>query len=839
MMLSHYTYGEFVRRPGRTLLTLAGIVIGVAGVFAIALTVNTTRNAYRQMFADLTGRASLEVVAEGGGGFDPAVAEIVASVPGVHSARPVVQMVAGIVTGELPLGVMVIGTDPASDDESAAHLVEGRQLAADDEVLLVDNFARSLKLAVGGKARVIAPGGFRELTVAGIVEPSGIAGFNGGAVLFVTLPAARKMFKLEDQVTAIPIEVVDNGDAERVRDAVASRLPPGLEVRSPATRGELARHSLFGAEQGLSTLSAVSIVAGAFVILNSFLMSLGERRRQLAILRAIGVTRKQVTRLLVREAVILGIVGMVLGVVVGLVASMLLARTMEQLLGITLRDMELTAQPFVLAALFGPGMAVLAAFAPARRAAQRPPLADLLGLQLQAGDGMARRMRRMGTWLGIGSVTMIVLLVTGSLPIWLRVNISAPLMGLFLVSGILLSPAALPPISRLVARLLDSAWGIEGRLALAQLEKNPVRSSLTAAVLCVALIISISMGQSIRNNIHDVEEWSQRTFTADYLVRGTLPELSYALGAQLPETLRAEFSALPDVKSVHELNLIQAKTQGEAIVVMARTFDDEATATLDIAEGERSAVVAGLLAGQAVVGTALAQRLELGIGDSLILKTRRGEHAIPIAGKVTEYVAGGMAVYLERKAAQELFAFEGADVYMVTAQPGRLEPLGEAMHAFCEPRGLMLQSNAEFRARIHHMMAGVIGFLWMLMALVFVVASLGIVNTLTMNVMEQTREIAVLRSVALLRGQVRTMVLYQALTLALSSLLPGVGMGLLLAFLMNLSTHVLLGQMVEFQADGWFVVICAAGCLAIACGAAWIPGRRASRLAIVRALQYQ
>ncbi len=706
-------------------------------------------------------------------------------------------------------------------------------------MLLVDNFAHSLKLEVGGKAKLIGPGGFRELTVAGLVEPSGIAGFNGGAVLFVTLPAARKMFKLGDQVTAIPIEVADNGDAERVRAEVAAQLPAGLEVRSPATRGELARHSLFGAEQGLSTLSAVSIVAGAFVILNSFLMSLGERRRQLAILRAIGVTRKQVTRLLVREAVILGIVGMVLGVLVGLVASMLLARTMEQLLGITLRDMELTAQPFVLAAIFGPGMAVLAAFAPARRAAQRPPLADLLGLQLQAGDGMARRMRRTGTWLGIGSVTMIVLLVTGSLPVWLRVNISAPLMGLFLVSGILLSPAALPPISRFVARVMGSAWGIEGRLALAQLEKNPVRSSLTAAVLCVAMIISISMGQSIRNNIHDVEEWSQRTFTADYLVRGTLPELSYALGAQLPEALHAELMALPDVAAVHELNLIQAKTAGEAIVVMARSFDDEATATLDIAEGERSKVVSGLLAGEAVIGTALAQRLELGIGDSLMLRTRRGEHAIPIAGKVTEYVAGGMAVYLERKAAKELFAFDGVDVYMVTAKPGRIGELGEAMQAFCGPRGLMLQSNAEFRARIHHMMAGVIGFLWMLMALVFVVASLGIVNTLTMNVMEQTREIAVLRSVALLRGQVRTMVLYQALTLALSSLLPGVGMGLLLAFLMNLSTHVLLGQMVEFQADWWFVLICAAGGLAIACGASWIPGRRASRLQIVRALQYQ
>ena len=125
-----------------------------------------------------------------------------------------------------------------------------------------------------------------------------------------------------------------------------------------------AQHSLLGAEQGLSALSVVSIVAGAFVILNSFLMSLGERRRQLAILRAIGVTSSQITGLLLREALILGIVGMLIGMAVGLAVSVALVGTMEQLLGVTLRRLELAPQPFILAALFGPGMALFATFAP-------------------------------------------------------------------------------------------------------------------------------------------------------------------------------------------------------------------------------------------------------------------------------------------------------------------------------------------------------------------------------------------------------------------------------------------------------------------------------------------
>ena len=162
------------------MLTLAGIIIGVAGVFAIALVINTTRHAYQQMFADLTGNAALEIVAEGGGGFDPAFAKELTAIRGVRSAEPVVQMVAGLVNGDNPLGVMVIGNDPAHDEEAVTHLVAGRGLAADDEVLLVDNFAKSLKLAVDSKVRLLSRGGINEFRVAGLVEPSGIAGFNGG-----------------------------------------------------------------------------------------------------------------------------------------------------------------------------------------------------------------------------------------------------------------------------------------------------------------------------------------------------------------------------------------------------------------------------------------------------------------------------------------------------------------------------------------------------------------------------------------------------------------------------------------------------------------------------------
>ena len=164
-------------------------------------------------------------------------------------------MVAGLVNGDNPLGVMVIGTDPATDEEAASHLVSGQRLSADDEVLLVDNFARSLKLAVGEhRAAASAAGRATSFASWGWSSPAAWPASTAAQWCLCRCPRAARLFKLGDQVTAIPIVLADRADQDAVRDAVASRLPPGLSVRSPAARGELAQHSLFGAEQGLSAL---------------------------------------------------------------------------------------------------------------------------------------------------------------------------------------------------------------------------------------------------------------------------------------------------------------------------------------------------------------------------------------------------------------------------------------------------------------------------------------------------------------------------------------------------------------------------------------------------------
>jgi predicted ABC-type transport system involved in lysophospholipase L1 biosynthesis ATPase subunit len=159
------------------------------------------------------------------------------------------------------------------------------------------------------------------------------------------------------------------------------------------------------------------------------------------------------------------------------------------------------------------------------------------------------------------------------------------------------------------------------------------------------------------------------------------------------------------------------------------------------------------------------------------------------------------------------------------------------LQTFRAAQGLRLQSKADFRAAVDQVIQSVLGFFWGLVVLVFVVASLGIVNTLTMNVLEQTRELGILRAVAMTRGQLARMVVAQAIALAFISLLPGAPLGILMAFLMHRSAVSVLGQEVVFYLDGWFITACCLAGLVIAVLAAFFPARRAARLSIVGALQ--
>jgi putative ABC transport system permease protein len=240
-----------------------------------------------------------------------------------------------------------------------------------------------------------------------------------------------------------------------------------------------------------------------------------------------------------------------------------------------------------------------------------------------------------------------------------------------------------------------------------------------------------------------------------------------------------------------------------------------------------------------VVGAPLAEKLGIGVGDEIVLETRSGPQRLRIAGTANEHTLNSMALHLEWDTAKRLFGMEGVHFFDITAQEGKTDVVAERLKTFCNERHLILQSRAELRRYIDQAVTRIVGLVWALLGLVFLVASFAVVNTLTMNVLEQTRELGILRAMGLQRRQLRRLVLADALMIAVVSLVPGTVIGLVLAYLLNLVSHDLLGQAVAFRINAGLIGGCLGVATVITVIAALVPAERAARLRIVQALQYE
>jgi putative ABC transport system permease protein len=833
MNLWTYNVREIQRRPARMLLTLLGITLGLATVVATRLTIHTVDRAYRDLFEGVAGRAALEVTAKGQGGFEAELAPGLESVPGVKAVVPRIQSAGALVGTSGSVAVPVLGIDPGS---AAADwpLREGRPIHDDRDALLDPGLAESLHLSPGQTIELWVPAGPTQLRLSGIFQPRTASAVTGGQMI-VSLACAQYLFALPQRVNGIQVLLNEDADPALVRSLITPRLPAGLVVQPPGMRGEMARSTLLAAEQGLSSLSIVALIAAAFVILNTFLLNLGERRHQVALLRSLGASRAQVMCLLLRETLLLGLAGTVAGCVGGIALAAGLNLAMQQFLGIALPGLRLSAEPFILAALLGPVTALAAACLPAWRASRRPPLAELLPGHDREAERLPRRVWQLGLLLLVLGLGLEMGLWGGWFPEAAGRALLAPTLALLLIGCVLALPLLVDPLLNLAGIL---PLGLEGRLAAQQLARHRGRTSLTSGVLFLALVVAIAFGQSLRTTLHDLRHWYRQTIVADFLVRGAMPDTSFVLAPALPESLAEEIRSCDETATVDRLAFLPADIEERPVLVLARTFAADRPLPLDLQEGDEAKVRAGLLAGEAVLGTGLAQRLGLHRGDIFPLTTGQGVREVRIAGTAVEYASGGLALYLEWETARSLFDLPGVHVFLVSARTDGVAALGELLHGHCERHHLLLQSNADLRELIDAMVGRVSGVLWGLMALAFAVASLGIVNTLTMNVHDQTRAFGLLRALGLKRGQVGQVVLAQAVLLAGISLLPGALAGVALAYAIHLASASWAGPQAAFQVDGLLVLGCCVLAVVMAVLAAVAPARRAVQLSVARALHH-
>ncbi|NUQ62054.1 MAG: FtsX-like permease family protein [Pirellulales bacterium] len=831
-----YSVRAIRRRPGRAALTLLSVVIGVAAVVSVSIATSTTQQAYREMFANVSGRASLEVVANGGGSYDQEVLKTVEQVPGVETAVPVVQRPTIMYLGGRRVKLVAMGIDPMRDRAVRRYEVQrGTFLDGPGGVVLEADFAKALGIDVGREVKFLTRKGMQRMQVAGLLDAKGAGALRLGGLVFMRLEVAQHLFGVDGELDAIQIVLRPDAGSNTVREAIARLLPVGLDVRRPAARSQLVEETLHSSNQGLRMATAFSLLLAAFIILNTFLMNVGERRQQLALLRAVGATRRQIVWLLVRESLVMGGIGTALGIVVGLFGAYLLTHSLTGLLQVSLPSMILTAQPFLLAALFGFGLSLVGAAVPARRASRLTPLEALGAVAPDDMEGVSYKSIAAGLLITLVSAGLL----TGVMAGWLPAGFG-PVPGVFLLVGLVfLLPLGLDRLAHWVALPLRPLLGAETRLAERQVLRHRARSTLTIGVLFLAASTGIGLGNAILDNVQDVRDWYHQTVAADFFIRAMMPDMATGLSADLPEELGDEIRQVPGITNIDTARFVQAKAAGQSVVIIVREFTDPERMYFDLEKGDPQEVRRRLHEGGVVIATVLAQRAGLGAGDAISIETREGTRTLRIAGLADEYLVGGLAVYMQRDVARRLLGVSGVDAYIIQADQGRLADVKQRLQSLAEKHGALLHSLSDIRRMIDGMVDRIEGALWGVLVLGFIVAAIGVVNTLTMNVLEQTRELGLLRIVAMTRRQVRRTILLQAVMMGAIGLVPGTLAGVCVAYLVYLATAPVTGHTVEFI----FRPTMLAGSLMVAIGiviaAAWIPAARAARLNASEALHYQ
>lgn len=840
MPMGRISLREIFSRPTRAFLTFASIVIGVAAVVAVFLTTSNTRVAQREMLKAVSGRADLEIVGNSATGFAYKSLKAVRETAGVKLAAPAVNRFIVLFSGkngEKRARARVLCIDPRVDQEVRDYkITDGRGLERGGEVLIDASFARSMDIRTGDTIKILAKGSLAsDSIVVGIVEPSGGSGVAVGSSIYALLPEADRFFRTGSNLDQIQVVLDKPDEVDKVKTALEQVLPPDTRVQPPATRSQMAEETMFATENGLHMAIAFALLIALFIIYNTFQMSVGERRKQFGILRALGTTRGQIRWMILREALMMSLVACVFGCLLGIYGATFLSRTTQQVLQVSLPVIQITAWPLVVAVIFGISISLIGAYLPANRASTIQPLEAIRMLDT-GHDAALIRIATPLSFLGLTVGGVVLYLATqGKLPL------GGDVVGiiLLLLGVVLMIPVALPIVSIALMKLMRPWIGPPAMLAQRQLTRHLGRSTLTIGVLFVAVATSIGMASNVLDNVTNVKRWYQQAMIGDFFVRATMPDMATGAAADLPIDTEAAIKQIPGIEQVSGIAMEQASSDEDTVLVIARDFRSATLGLFEVTNDERENVIEGLTQGKVVIGSVLAQRKKIKPGGVLRLETASGPTNFDVITVVNDYLGGGLTVYMDAPVAKLALGMDGADVLIVKADESKLAEVDKQLRVYCDQQGLVLQSYADLIGVINRMVNGVIASLWTLLTLGCSIAAMGLVNTLTMNILEQTREIGMLRVVAMTRQQTRSMVLAQAIMMGVLGILPGAVIGVFVSYAISLSAQSVLGHDIQFV----FHPVLTAGAvivgILIVLTASFAPAERAARLKLSAALQYE
>jgi putative ABC transport system permease protein len=841
-------------RKLRATLTGVAIVLGVAMVSGSLILTDTIAKSFDAIYKDsyensdvvISSKAATSTDGDTGAEAPAFPAEVLSTV----EELPDVEAAAGTIEDEARLADQsgdLIGTegfamsvDPAGDQRfNPLNLVGGEWPQADEQIAIDKAAAEKKDLQVGDTVGVIADGPVRPYRITGIVQFGSVDSLGGATIAVFDLATAQQLFDKVGKLDMIRLAANEGVSTSELVQEISPLLPETAQVQSAseqaASDSEETQVGIGYFRTFLLAFGGIALFVGAFVIANTLSITVAQRVRELATLRTLGASRRQVLWSVVLESVTVGLIASVVGLFLGLGLALglnaLLAATGTEL---PESGLVFSTRTIVVSLLVGTLIALLASLRPALRATHVPPIAAV-----REGAVLPRsRFARFGLVTAIAVVALAVaLLAYGVFADELETSTRLLSLGvgvLLLFLGVaLIAPRLVRPLAAVLGAPGAHLGGAAGRLARDNAVRNPGRTASTAAALMigVALVTLVAvLAQGLRTSFTDAVD---ELFVADYALTPTGD-----FGAISDDSANA-VAQEEGVTVVSSIRTGTGQAFGEEIGVNGVESDLGQVVNMSWASGSGD-VAARLGSDGAFVTDDYADEHNLQLGSPVQLKTPTGDvldlkvegiFAEPKGGSPFEPVAISTGTFdgtfAERESVFTFVNMRGG------ATPENTASLEGALSAFPDAK---VETRDEFKESQIAALTTVLNVLYALLGLSVIVSLFGIVNTLVLSVFERTRELGMLRAIGMTRRQVRRMIRHESIVTALIGATLGIAVGIFLAALVTqaLSDEGLVFALPFGTLAVFVLVAIAAGMLA-----AIFPARRASRLNVLEALQYE
>ncbi len=771
----------------------------------------------------------------------------VRALPEVEKAAGALQAFGALVVDGKPITQfggpnLVFGTTPEPFDPTSP--AEGRDPSAPGEIAVSRDLANQHGIEVGDRIGLETSHGTQPVTVVGLVDFGGSGSAAGYGFTMATPRDVQRWYGQRGQVGQISVAAKPGVSPEQLVSAIQAIVPPSVKVQTGQQNADEQAKQISNSINSflgpaLLAFAGAALLVGAFIIFNTFSISVAERTREFASLRTLGATRGQVLRSVAIEALTIGLIASVAGLFGGVAFAKGIGALFKAAgAGIPTGDLTLANRTIVVALAVGVGITMLAAVGPAMRATRIPP-----ALALQEGMRMGpSRASRFAPYIAavvtLGGLGLLLYGLFGSGPAADKLLGMAGGAVLLFIGLALVAKYIVRPVAAVIGLPLERLSAVVGQLARENAQRNPARTALTAAALMVGLGLVVFVAVFTAGLKASIDGAINRLITAQIVVRAE------SGGFQpVPRRVQAIASRVPGVATASGILYDQVEVNGKRSNLL---YDDlggvepsriRAGYKFDWIHGS-DATLGRLHGDNAVVEEQFAKAHHIGVGDSFKVVTPSGGRATLTA--IGEYrdptILQGLMV--DRRTLEGISEARDPFIILVSTRPGAdptavQHQMEAALQRFPVAK---VDSQQGFKDQVSKQTDQIVYLLYALLAMSVVISLFGIANSLFLSIHERTREFGLLRAIGATRRQVRRMVRYEsAITAAIGGVL-GIAVGILFGALitaslseLGLSFRLPIGQLFIFFALAVIVGIVGAV----------LPARRGSRIDVMQAVHYE